>query len=458
MRSWTLSLVVLALLGAAPAWAQKRVALVVGNGAYAEVARLPNPPNDARRMETMLRERMGFEVVRVSDGKLRDMDQALERFSRAAEGAEVALFFYAGHGMEHDGQNRLVPVDAVLEHERDVERQTLALDQVMKAMRGARVRVLLLDACRNNPLAGRMVRSAGGSRSGERGLAPVENAGPGTVIAFATAPGRVASDGAGSNSPFTLALLAKLPQSGEDIRVVLGDVSDSVETATGGRQSPWTNFTGLRGRFLLMAGVAVVPAPVQQPVPPSAPARQPPPTTARTPPPQPVPPVAQELQQNQTAEQLFQRGYNLARGVGVEQNEAEGARYYRLAGDQGHATALAYLGFMYANGRGVARNEAEALRLYRLAANLGHALAQSNLGFMYATGRGVAQDDAEAVRLYRLAADQRFASAQNNLAFMYEAGRGVAKDEAEAIRLYRLAASQGNSDAQAALRRRSLTW
>ena len=239
------------------------MALVVGNGAYAEVARLPNPPNDARRMETMLRERMGFEVVRINDGKLRDLDAALERFSRMAQGAEVALFFYAGHGMEHDGQNRLVPVDAVLEQERDVERQTLALDQVMKAMRGARVRVLLLDACRNNPLAGRMVRSAGGMRSGEQGLAPVQDAGPGTVIAFATAPGRVASDGAGSNSPFTLALLEKLPQAGEDIRVVLGDVSDSVESATGGRQSPWTNFTGLRGRFLLVPPVAA-PAPAQQ--------------------------------------------------------------------------------------------------------------------------------------------------------------------------------------------------
>jgi hypothetical protein len=362
------------------------------------------------------------------------MDQALERFSRAAEGAEVALFFYAGHGMEHDGQNRLVPVDAVLEHERDVERQTLALDHVIKAMRGARVRVLLLDACRNNPLAGRMVRSAGGSRSGERGLAPVENAGPGTVIAFATAPGRVASDGAGSNSPFTLALLEKLPQAGEDIRVVLGDVSDSVESATGGRQSPWTNFTGLRGRFLLIRAVV----PTQVPV--------------------PQPPPADECDRlGQPPQTQLLRIPTYAEGVEFDLMDGAAAR---VACERAAQRWPEEARFAFQLGRAFARlgQNAGAVRLYRQAADRGYVPAISNLGIMYRDAAGVSRDIPEAVRLFRVAADQEYGPSQYYLGAMYENGTGVERDLAEAVRLYRLSAQQGRPLAQAALNRLSLTW
>jgi hypothetical protein len=135
-------------------------------------------------------------------------------------------------------------------------------------------------------------------------------------------------------------------------------------------------------------------------------------------------------------------------GRGVAKDKAEAVRLYRLAADQGHATAQYNLGWMFENGRGVAKDKAEAVRLYRLAADQGLAAAQYNLGRMFEDGRGVAKDEAEAVRLYRLAADQEYAAAQYNLGEMYENGRGVAKDEAEAVRLYRLAADEGDAIAR----------
>jgi formylglycine-generating enzyme required for sulfatase activity len=187
--------------------------------------------------------------------------------------------------MELGGQNRLVPVDAQLAHERDVERQTIPLETVLQAMAGARSKLVLLDACRNNPLASRMVRLTPLARGeGAGGLTEVRQVSRGTVIVFAAAPGQTAADGDGVNSPFTAALLQNLAKPGEDVRVVLGDVSDAVERSTGGRQQPWINFTGLSGRLSLRPG----PAP-PVPAPPQPAAVLPPPAPGPTPPaPQPV--------------------------------------------------------------------------------------------------------------------------------------------------------------------------
>ena len=256
MRFFVFVVALVLLAGASALAAEKRVALVIGNGGYLGDNRLANPPTDAKRIAEMLRRDLGFEVPPpVLDGKLADMDTALDRFKQSALGAEVALFFYAGHGMEMNGQNMLVPVDAHLANERDVPRQTLPLDLVMDAMSGARVKVALLDACRNNPMAQRMLRLNGARGSGSRGLSPMLNAGEGTVIAFATAPGTTAADGDAADSPFTTALLQMLPTLSHDIRIVLGDVSEAVRRATNGEQSPWTNFN-LSGEVVLKVSPA----------------------------------------------------------------------------------------------------------------------------------------------------------------------------------------------------------
>lgn len=233
-----LVLVVAALLLAAPAAAQ-RVALVIGNGAYAAAPRLPNPTNDARGVAASLG-RLGFRVDLVVDAGRARMEEALRRFARASEGAEIALLFFAGHGLQIRGENWLVPTDARLADARDAEFELIGLDMAMRQMEGARARVLIVDACRDNPLASRM-RGLGGTRSLGRGLASVEARDVGTLIAFSTAPGTVAADGSGPNSPFTAALLQHLETPGAELQAIMRRVRQSVVAATGGRQVPWDN-------------------------------------------------------------------------------------------------------------------------------------------------------------------------------------------------------------------------
>jgi hypothetical protein len=355
-------------------------------------------------------------------------------------------------------------------------------------MRGARSKIVLLDACRDNPLATRMVRFERPDR-GIRivGLAQIDQVPQGTVIAFAAAPGRTAADGDGANSPFTTALLANLTKPGEDLRLVLGDVAEAVQRATSGGQQPWVNFTGMSGRLFLRP-LAPPPTPVVMPAPapvqPSPMQLVPPPVAASVT--QPVP--AQEcdrlaqpprtamgrfpsfaegvefdrmngsaaLQACQQAVQAFPAEprfrMQLGRALDRLSRFGEAMAAYRTAADQGYLPALSNLGLMHANGQGVARNDAEAVRLYRLAADQGFAAAQHGLGFMHENGQGVAKNEAEAVRLYRLAADQGYALAQAGLGFLYANGRGVPASRTESIRWYRLAARQGNVPSQNYLR------
>ncbi|HRD74555.1 MAG TPA: caspase family protein [Hyphomicrobiaceae bacterium] len=225
---------------AAQASAEKRVALVIGNGAYVHAGRLPNPPNDAADIAEKLKQ-LKFEVVVGRDLDNAGMRRIIRDFRVRAEGVDVALLFYAGHGMQIGGGNVLLPIDAKVDDELDVEPQTIRLDLVLAEMeRAARVNVVLLDACRDNPLAERLMRNIGArSRSLglSRGLAKVDARGSDTLIMFATAPGDVAADGRGRNSPFTVALLKHLAKP-EELSVVLKDVVADVRAATGGQQRP----------------------------------------------------------------------------------------------------------------------------------------------------------------------------------------------------------------------------
>jgi uncharacterized caspase-like protein len=220
--------------------ADKRVALVIGNSEYGPQARLLNPRSDAEDMAESLKS-LGFDVISRADADKQHFLQALAEFARAVSGADIGLFFYAGHGMQLNGNNYLIPVGARLEDEVSVHFELIALDEIQRALqRSDGVRILILDACRNNPLAAELARSMRTSSRGvsiSRGLARIEQV-RGTVVAYSTQTNEVASDGDDRNSPFTGALLASLREPGLEIATMFRKVATRVYETTHGRQVP----------------------------------------------------------------------------------------------------------------------------------------------------------------------------------------------------------------------------
>ena len=219
--------------------AEKRVALVIGNSAYKNVARLTNPTNDAALVGGMFK-KSGFDTVDVKlDLNVVDMRKALREFGSKAREADVAVIYYAGHGIELDGTNYLIPTDAALETDTDVLDEAFPLDRVLFAIEPAKqLRLVILDACRDNPFAKTMKRTVA-SRAIGRGLAKVEPTSPNTMIAFAAKAGSTASDGDTKNSPFATALVERLPMPGLDLRKAFGFVRDDVLKTTGYKQEPY---------------------------------------------------------------------------------------------------------------------------------------------------------------------------------------------------------------------------
>src|SRR5258705_3483669 len=195
-------LTVWTLLVSQPALAEKRVALVIGNSAYQKVAKLPNPANDATAVAAMLKA-AGFDSVESRlNVPANELRKTLREFGGKSRDADIAVVYYAGHGIELDGTNYLIPVDASLETDDDVLDETIPLDRVLFAVEPAKqLRLVILDACRDNPFAKTMKRTIA-SRATGRGLAKIEQASPNTMIAFAAKAGSTASDGDSKNSPF----------------------------------------------------------------------------------------------------------------------------------------------------------------------------------------------------------------------------------------------------------------
>src|SRR5580698_3784114 len=248
MRYLTVILSLICMLFTAnAAKADRRVAFVVGNGAYKNVAQLPNPPVDAKAMAAVLRN-VGFEVVEGTDLTRDKMTEKLLDFGKKAQGADVAVFFYAGHGIAISGTNYLLPIDADIKSEMDVKLGAainidLTLDQTMG---DAKVKLVFLDACRDNPFAAKIKSNATRSLSVQAGLAEMKS-GEGTLIAFATGPGQTALDGeVGTNSPFTRALMANIASPGVEIQQAMTKVRAQVNEETNKNQLPWghTNLTG----------------------------------------------------------------------------------------------------------------------------------------------------------------------------------------------------------------------
>jgi hypothetical protein len=236
----------LSLLLITPAAAEKRIALVMGNSAYQNVARLDNPRNDAALMADTLRG-LGFTLIggrAQLDLDKSAMDGAVQNFGRQVQGADVALFYYAGHGVQVAGSNYLVPVSANPTREADVDFQMVDVNLVLRQMQGSgtRLNMVILDACRNNPFGARGLRASDG------GLAQMR-APEGTLISYATQPGNVAQDGSDGNSPYTRALASTIKQSGLDIFQTFNRVGLAVKRDTGGAQQPWVSSSPIDGTF-----------------------------------------------------------------------------------------------------------------------------------------------------------------------------------------------------------------
>lgn len=258
MRRLAALLVAVLAIGLADrsALAEKRVAFVVGNSSYQNVGTLANPANDATAITDMFK-KAAFDVVESRRNLTNtEMRRALRDFTEKSRDADIAVIYYAGHGIEVDGTNYLIPVDAVLERDTDAYDEAIALDRILQAIEPARqLRLVILDACRDNPFAKNMKRTLA-ARSLGRGLAGVEPSRPNTLIAFAAKAGSTASDGDSKNSPFTTALLKHLAQPGLELGKAFRLVRDDVMNATGNRQEPFV-YGSLGGN-----DVALVPAPV----------------------------------------------------------------------------------------------------------------------------------------------------------------------------------------------------
>jgi uncharacterized caspase-like protein len=252
------------VLGGAP---ERRVALVLGNASYTSIPSLANPVRDAQAVAAKLGD-LGFEVVSGFDLSKAQTQETIAKFARAVRGADIAAFFYAGHGVQVAGRNYLLPVDAVLQDEMSLDFETVQIDFILRQMsRETGVRLVFLDACRDNPLADAQADAIGASGGGLAEI-QIDRTGSDMLIAFATSPNEVAYDGSGDHSPFSTALLAHLGEPNTPLTIAMTKVTGDVVTATGGRQRPWLNVS-LTGEVMLnrqaeaAPQVAAAPSPEQ---------------------------------------------------------------------------------------------------------------------------------------------------------------------------------------------------
>lgn len=484
---WLASMVCIA----GPAAAGTRLALVIGNGKYVNVPVLENPPNDAADLANALRS-VGFDVIEQRDASRDAMTKAIREFSARLHGADTALFFYAGHGMQMNGENYLIPVDADIQTPADLRFNTVDLTDIQQEMEASgRVNIIILDACRNNPFAERLAQ--GGRAVPSRGLGRLDAVGEGSLIVYSTQPNNVALDGAGRNSPFTAALIKHVTTPGIEVRQMLSRVRGDVLATTERRQTPWDS-SSLTGDVYLAgapssqpASVAAAPAPPPAPNPPAAAtaaagndaSRTSPQVAAMTgvPPqtsgsPRPAPPPQNECDRLvafappfATPEQLkrakhvdwpaaaaacaavvaaepgnmrMQYYYGLA--LDKTGNVVEALRRVKMATDAGDADAIDTLGYDFVTGRAVIKNPERAFELFSKAAEAGNPDGIMNLGSMYSNGIFVKPDFAKALAYYEKAIESGDSFALNQLGVMYFDGRGVERDYEAAAQYFQQAA------------------
>ena len=465
--------VILVLWGAA-AQAADKVALLIGNAAYAHVSALANPVNDVRLIEASLTAH-GFDVTRVEDQTLTGMNRALRDFRDKADSANVAMVYYAGHGIEIGGINYLIPTDAELTDERDAPVEAMSANVILRQISGAaRLKLMVLDACRDNPFAARMIRAKRGRTVG-RGLARATVAAPDTLIAYAAAAGEITPDGPpGGNSPFTAAFVQAMEGPQRDVRQLFGAVRDIMRAEVVGAE-PFV-YTSLGGadHFIQNASAPVVatPAPVGDAAKDYdlaarigsaaawrafldrhgdregfhvALARA---ALAKL-----ENPPKSATQANRVAAAPVTDCDRLAahpldrdavtEGVWMRAIDTDAAVKACQAAVKQHPD-VARLEFQLGRSLDAAKSIDAALGWYRTAAARGSAAAMHNIGKKYAYGDGVTENDAIAVDWYRKSVAAGNANGMTSLGWMYETGAGVEKNLAKAAELYRSASDLGS--------------
>ncbi len=463
--------------------AETRRALVMGNADY-KTAPLSNPANDARLMAKVLKT-VGFDVTTVINANQSQMRRAIVTFGRQlAKGDSVGLVYYAGHGVQVAGENYLIPLGADIKRDDEVALASINLTDLLRTMAHAksRLNIAILDACRDNPF------SSATRGLATRGLAPVE-APSGTLIAYATAPGKVAYDGVGKNSPYSAALGAAIPTVGVPIEEVFRQTRRNVLAATRGKQTPWEH-SSLTGAFYFDAKSAD----------PDASARRDRDDTLskdqrlaelaawdaikdsqragdfrkhmkRYPDGLFVELAALRAERfkskfspwtwiitgstgrttSKSASELYEQALKLESAATDGSTRTENLKtafsLYKQAAELGLTAAMVQLARSYDKGLGTDQNMQQAAHWYTRASNEGNVKAMSALGTMYEFGEGKDKSLLEALRLYRLAADAGEAHAMTSLGFLFAEGKGVAKNSKRAKFWYGKAATAGNTRA-----------
>lgn len=410
-RTFRFLAICIAVLTGSAGWAATdRVALVIGMGAYTTIPQLDNTLNDARGIAGTL-EKIGFDVTLSTDASAAEFRQLLDDFAFRSETADLALIYFAGHGIEVQGENFLIPVDANVQSNRDVQRQSVSLKQMLSAVERARkMRIVILDSCRDNPLGDSIdlttvvIEETVDSDAATRGGGGLAAANPerGTLVAFAAKDGQVALDGTGDNSPFAAALIEKMERPGLEISLMFRQVRDRVLEQTGNLQEPHT-YGSLTGVPFYLAGAA-------------------------------------EGQQDVSGAS----GAEAWAAIRPDQEQ----QMLALA-DLGDTRSMLGLAYMRLNPNADRFDPTEAVQFLERAAAAGSPEAQFELGKLYERGTGVAVDHVRALELYRAAADQDFADAINDLGFMHYQGiLGLPADPQVALRYFERAADLRHPQAQ----------
>ncbi len=380
--------------------AAERVALVMGVADYQSIAPLNNTLNDAKLIAATLDD-IGFEVTTVFDATSEEMRQAVDDFSFRSETADLALIYFAGHGVEVQGENFLIPADAQVSSNLDIQRQSVSLDDLLTAVDKARkMRIVILDSCRDNPFGDSIdltqtAQGSSGSTDGTRGSGGLALPSPdrGTLVSFAAKDGNVALDGEGSNSPFATALAQRLKRPNLEISLMFRQVRDQVLKNTFNRQEPHT-YGSLSGIPFYLTGDGV--------------------------------------------DELAQQSDPRSAWSDIRPEQEAQLAALAEGGDTRSMLGLAYMRLNPAEDR---FDPAEAVTFLNRASEAGSPEAQFELAKLYEKGIGVPQDEARALELYRAAADQDFPDAINDLGFMsFQGGLGLPRDQSAALALFERAA------------------
>ena len=395
------SVLILQICLATQAYAAERLALVIGIADYKTISPLKNTINDARAMAKTLGS-IGFEVMALENPTGTEIDATLERFAFEAELAELAVIYFAGHGVQVQGENFLIPADAQIASNADIQDQSVSLKRLLTAVDNARkMRVVILDACRNNPFEDiiKIAQAQANTQSGAAGMAKPSPE-RGTMIAFAARDGQVALDGTGSNSPFTQALIQNLVVPQVDISLMFRRVRDQVLLATNNQQEPFT-YGSLPGVPFYLAGGSV---------------------------------------QDNASTDVMRLGWQ---NLGAEQKTIY--REFAAEGDTRALIALAYSKLVRLSD---SYKPQEAVGLLSQAAELGSAEAQYELALQFEAGEGVTRSETRALELFRQAAAQDYPDALNDMGYFYFLGKmGLPEDTSLGIEFIGRAAEQRHTQA-----------